>query len=360
MKNKGLLRRLVLLLAAACLLAACCMPALAKRAEYDYTIRIFSGQQGLIDGQDMVQLTVAAGDRLNLYTSSVTLPEDSKYYVKGFRESGKGTEEVLGVGSRLASFQVTKDQDYVVAYGLKGSMVEYTVNFQDGQGNTLAPSETYMGNVGDRPVVAYLYIEGYQPQSYNLTKTLVEDPMENVLTFVYSRVATQTTDGGTTIITGPGATVVTPTTPTTSTGSGTAGDEDGDDGDDDEDGGDEEESSAAEEESEPEPESIPEEGVPEAEPPTPAELVDIDEGEVPLANVNATPAPTSLDLRSEGKMFPWWGKLLVGMLALAAVCVMLWFLLFHRRKKEEARSMDITELTDINVIKDLMDDDEKL
>ena len=30
------------------------------------------------------------------------------------------------------------------------------------------------GNVGDKPVVAYKYIDSYIPQAYALTKTLVE------------------------------------------------------------------------------------------------------------------------------------------------------------------------------------------
>ena len=81
---------------------------------------------------------------------------------------------------------MTEDQDYVVAYGIKGATVAYTVNYLDEDGNALAPSETYYGNVGDKPVVAYLYIEGYQPQAYNLGKTLVEDATQNVFSFIYA------------------------------------------------------------------------------------------------------------------------------------------------------------------------------
>ena len=40
-------------------------------------------------------------------------------------------------------------------------MTSYTVNYVDENGNELAPSRTYYGNVGDRPVVAYLYMDGY-------------------------------------------------------------------------------------------------------------------------------------------------------------------------------------------------------
>lgn len=365
MRNKSIFSRVIGWLGAVCLLCACCVPALAARPKYSYRVRVFAGQQGKINGQDVIEQTVQAGGRMNLYTSAVSLQDDSKYYVKGFRESGKGTEEIV---NQLASFSVTKDQDYVVAYGLRGTMVEYTVNFQDAAGNTLAPSETYMGNVGDRPVVAHLYIEGYQPQSYNLTKTLVDNPMENVLTFVYTRVTTPVVDGGTTtIIDGGGATVVTPTTPvvpaapttpetptTPEEGAGEGG---------------EEEPTAPEggepaEPATPPEEGIPEENVPAATPETPSDLVDIDEGEIPLANVNATPAPEPLDLKSEGNVFwsgiPMWAKVLTGTALLGGIGTGLWFLLFYKKRKDEQHSMDITEITDINAIKDLMDDDDGL
>ncbi|MCI8920912.1 MAG: MucBP domain-containing protein [Acutalibacter sp.] len=336
MKGKSILFRLLSVLGAFCLACACTLPALAAKPQYIYTIRVFAGQQGKINGGNMITEKKAAGERVNLRDYSVTLDNDSKYYIKGFRESGKGTEEVLGVGNRLSTFLVTRDQDYVVAYGLKGDMVEYTVNFQDAQGNTLAPSETYMGNVGDRPVVAYLYIEGYQPQSYNLTKTLSSNPMENILTFVYTRIpqpSTTPSGGGTTVIppSGPGATVITPAdTPDT---------------DEDE----ETEPSSALEEEELEPSSeapveIPENPVPEAQPEEPPELIDIDEGEVPLANAGAGFKPSQMELQSEGKLFwqniPLWTKITAGVLVLGAIATGLWFLLFFRRDREEVSMED--------------------
>lgn len=135
----------------------------------------------------------------------------SKYYVRGIRESGQDNDDVVN-----AAFRVEKDQDYVVAYGLKSGLVKYTVNYQDANGNALAESEEYYGNVGDMPVVAYLYFEYYQPQAYNLTKTLDSDESKNVFTFVYTYVEngviTNTTvipgiftDLGTVVIGGGGA-----------------------------------------------------------------------------------------------------------------------------------------------------------
>lgn len=160
------------------------VPALAAEGEaYTYTVRIYSGQQGVIDGGEVkVYEGLSYGERVIFNMSEVALVDGSKYYVKGLRESGRDNNTVM----ENASFMVTGDRDYVVAYGLLNDAVAYTIRYEDAEGNTLAPSETYYGNVGDKPVIAYLYIEGYQPQAYNLTKTLDANAAENVFTFVYS------------------------------------------------------------------------------------------------------------------------------------------------------------------------------
>jgi predicted nucleic acid-binding Zn ribbon protein len=161
---------------------------LAVGSGYTYTVRFYSGQQGTFGGSEVVTYeNLNYGDRVTFRQSSVTLKDGSKYYVKGIRESGKDNNTAAAT-----SFVVTGDQDYVVAYGILGSAVAYTVQYQDANGTTLAEPETYYGNVGDKPVIAYLYIEGYQPQAYNLTKTLSEDASENLFTFVYTPVESRT------------------------------------------------------------------------------------------------------------------------------------------------------------------------
>lgn len=135
------------------------------------------------------------GDRVNFDAAmdgAVSLEENSKYYVKGIRLSGRDNDTV-----GMSSFEVKGDQEYVVAYGIRGDMTSYIVNYQDTRGNTLAPSRTYYGNVGDRPVIAFLYMEGYEPQAYNLTKTLSANEAENVFTFTYARISTGGSSGGT-------------------------------------------------------------------------------------------------------------------------------------------------------------------
>ena len=127
----------------------------------------------------------------------------------------------------------------------------------------------------DRPVIAYQYIEGYQPQAYNLTKTLSKDPAENVFTFIYSPLPENTVYTNTT------TTVVSGTTPTT------------------------------------------------------AESWDLDDGPVPMTNFKGDNGK----LDSDGKMLwnhiPLAAKITGGVAMLGCFSVALWLLIFRRRRKDE-------------------------
>ena len=210
--------------------------------EYTYTVTLSAGNQGTfngtggvhviggsaqISGGDAIRITgLRAGDVVVLDATAgmVDLKNGDKYYIKGVRESGRDNNTVAD-----SAFTVTKDAEYVVAYGIQGDMVSYTVNYQDGGGNELAPSRTYYGAVGDKPVIAYQYIEGYRPDAYNLTKTLGKNEADNVFTFTYTQSIVQQqaaggegTEGGTDA--GAPGTPGTPATPgTTAGGAGTAG-----------------------------------------------------------------------------------------------------------------------------------------
>lgn len=205
---------------------------------YTYTITFYAGNQGAFTGTNEITVLennssagariektmrsdgsaitvkgLKAGDQVNFDNiqseeegAPVKLGKDSQYYVRGLRKGGYDNDTVTS-----PSFTVEQDQDYVVAYGIIGDTVPYVIHYQDTNGNTLAPSRTYYGNVGDRPVVAFLYIEGYEPQAYNLTKELSKNTAENVFTFVYSRASgggttTEVIDEGTTttVVEGPG------------------------------------------------------------------------------------------------------------------------------------------------------------
>ncbi len=206
--------RMACLLAAFCLMLSTPMACLAaERDIYTYTVTISAGNQGVLSIEDGVSISVDGGgdyaisledggalvritgltaaNHVRFLNSAASVGEGSKYYVKGIRMAGR--DDSLD----LAYFQVERDQDYVVAYGIRGDMVQYTVHYEDEAGRELYPPQTYYGNVGDRPVVAYLYVEGYQPQAYNLTRTLQSDASKNVFTFIYRPIATGEPGGGT-------------------------------------------------------------------------------------------------------------------------------------------------------------------
>ena len=151
----------------------------AKAAPYEYKVTVLAGLHGLVNGRDKVEIVVPAGTQWtpNAYTVNVT---DARYYFKGFHVSG--IEDLTTGGAQ----KITKDIVFVASYGMSGKTIAYTVLFQDAAGNTLHPQKTFYGNIGDKPVVACEYIDGYVPQAQNLTKTLSANAADNVFTFIYA------------------------------------------------------------------------------------------------------------------------------------------------------------------------------
>lgn len=182
-------RKLTVCLLAVCIAGSLSLDASAAEKEYTYTVRFYAGARGTFGGKQVVTFSnLKEGDRVSFRQADVTMEKDSKYYVRGIRVSGRDNNTV----SSQSSFIVTEDQDYVVAYGIKGNLVGYTVRYVDADGKALLPEETYYGNIGDRPVIAYQYIENYLPQAYNLTGTLKENEAENVFTFTYNAAVVET------------------------------------------------------------------------------------------------------------------------------------------------------------------------
>ena len=211
-------RLLVSLLTVSMTLGASTMSVMADdTTPYTYKVTLSAGNKGTINGQNKIEQTnIASGSTVTFNLNGIQVTDD-KYYVKGIRLSGRDNDEALAA----PSFTVDKDADYVVAYGIKGNMVAYTVNYQDASGKSLAESQTFYGNVGDKPVVAYRYVENYIPDALALTKTLSNNESENVFTFTYKPGATDRVVTTTTTIT---TTVPGTATPGTGTGNvGTAG-----------------------------------------------------------------------------------------------------------------------------------------
>lgn len=305
------MKKLFSVLLGLCLSACLAVPAMAADG-YTYTVRIYAGAQGTFGGSSMLAYEgLSQGAGVSFNPDSVTLKNSEKYYVKGIRESGGDTSG--GSGSYFRTDTIEGDTDYVVVYGIRGESVAYTVNYQDQNGNTLMPSETFYGSIGDRPVVAFQYIEGYQPQAYNLTGTLSENAADNVFTFIYTQ------------LTAPGTVA-----PTATAATGTQ---------------------APAENAEETTETTPEEGVDEEGTIEPIEimdqdvplvgpegteddqnrtedLIDVDENQVPLASATAQVkefAKRLNDLPVAGK-----AGIVSGVALLLGV---VWWLLFYRRRK---------------------------
>jgi hypothetical protein len=159
----------------------------AENEGYTYQITIYAGNHGTFkDGSSkmVLQKDVKYNDVITIDIQSlVEVAEDSKYYIQGVRLSGRDNNDVPST-----VFKITEDTDYVVAYGIEGAQVSYTVKYVDESGKSLLPDDIFYGNVGDKPVVAYKYIDGYVPKALGLTKTLSEDSTKNILTFVYVKV----------------------------------------------------------------------------------------------------------------------------------------------------------------------------
>lgn len=210
-------RLLVSLLTVSMTLGASTMSVMADdTTPYTYKVTLSAGNKGTINGQSKIEKSdISYGSKFSfdntaLYNIQVT---DDRYYVKGIRLSGRDNASSKRLDA--PAFIVTGDADYVVAYGIKGNMVAYTVNYQDASGKSLAESQTFYGNVGDKPVVAYRYVENYIPDALALTKTLSDNESENVFTFTYTPGATDRIVETTT--------TVTTTVPGTATPAGAAG-----------------------------------------------------------------------------------------------------------------------------------------
>lgn len=194
---------LVMLLTA--LIASQCFAA----SGYGYTLRIFAGNEGVLqaavtdpakagetDGTQPADafadpnLTrtvkdIPAGTPLTIDLDDLNVQVTNEdYYAKGLRPSGHDDGDNTIVRSVTIS-NMTEDLSYVVVYGIKSSMVKYTVKYEDRDGNELLPPSEYYGSVGDKPIVTFKYIKGYAPTAYNETKTLTEDEDSNVFVFKY-------------------------------------------------------------------------------------------------------------------------------------------------------------------------------
>lgn len=349
------MKRVLPFLIAACLTGsfpAVGVQAASEEGRYAYTVNIYAGNQGefaenagtwitvdkrqsgskiessvevakgMITVRGLEQNDLITFDQNILQTDAVRFRADNRYYIKGIRQSGQDNSLAT------YAYRVDRDADCVLAYGVKGDMVAYTVNYQDVSGNEVLPSETYYGNVGDKPVIAYKYRDGYEPEVAALTKTLVKNEAENVFTFVYHAVergvvTRQVGTPGTTTNTIteilPGAVpAAIPGTTTTTGGDAAAGG--GEEAAADEAGAGEEETAGEEDDQTPV-QQIGDNQVPLAN----QDLQDLDDEEVPASNIQ-------LD-KMVKKGLPLAASLGIGLVSAAALIILAVVAKKHRNRK---------------------------
>ncbi len=152
---------------------------------YGYTVKVYAGEHGeFADGSKKITVSVKAGDKVNIAeiaSEAGFKVTDTEYYCRGYRETGHDNDE----SPSLVAFDADEDVSYEAAYGIKGGMVKYTVMYLDDDGDPVRDADEFYGMAGDKPVVSYKYVDGYQPNVYNLTKTLSSDESQNVFAFSY-------------------------------------------------------------------------------------------------------------------------------------------------------------------------------
>ncbi len=182
---------------------------------YPYVISLYSGDIGDFDetpekievdpgtsvllslSGDVLSITVGDGDE-KTYTVQIPQetdmdgnPIESKYVALGLKETGNDKSETI-VSENIS--ELDEDKSYVISYGIRGTLVNYTVKYVDTEGNQLHAPDTYQGKVGDKMIVAAIPIDGYLPKALNVSKTLSADESENVLKIVYRAVDNTTTE----------------------------------------------------------------------------------------------------------------------------------------------------------------------
>lgn len=129
-ERRDLLMRIGAVLIVICMIAALALPAFAadpsaEDKPYSYTVRIFPGDKGTINGsKDPIVREVEPGSKWGRadFDISQAAPDDpDRYYVMGLREAGRDNN-TTDVMFRSGSFTVDRDIDLVVSYGIRGAM----------------------------------------------------------------------------------------------------------------------------------------------------------------------------------------------------------------------------------------------
>ena len=184
-------KRLFALILSLLIIAVPFYTAKAVETPYSYKVTVYAGNQGTFSGESPSEYAINDIGYFQMVTldwneMGLTLKDPERYYVRGFKLAGHDNDELL----TLPAFQVKEDTALVISYGVRDDgMVNYTVRFlEEGTKKELASEKTYVGRVGDKPIVSHMFIEGYLPNALNITKTLTSNEGGNEFTFWYHKV----------------------------------------------------------------------------------------------------------------------------------------------------------------------------
>ena len=115
--------------------------------EYSYTVRVFGGNQGSVVNH-ATQANIPYDGSFTFNIQSDVTVTNSKYVVRGLRESGKDNSEIITPSSSTneVNVRVVRDQDYVVAYGIPGNEVALTIRCTTADGTDLGVQEIFYGD----------------------------------------------------------------------------------------------------------------------------------------------------------------------------------------------------------------------
>ena len=187
---------------------------------YGYEISISSGN-GEFSGGSVYSKGIPATGTIDVDQASSTVtiggtaytltkmpdgkaPADSKYFMAGIKLAGDDNSGANSGEIKLDAMYKDKDLEFVVAYGMKSSMVSYTVHYV-ANGVEIRNADTFYGVAGDNVIVSYKYVDGYIPQALTGVATLSSNSSENDFTFLYDAAEegtgrTITINDGTTVI----------------------------------------------------------------------------------------------------------------------------------------------------------------
>ena len=157
-------------------------------ADYQYNITVFAGEQGSFNGSDKWTTVCDFDAPVNFSNEGLVAMvnrniKNSKYMATGIRLAGRDNDQEDGITPM--AFNATEDGLYCITYEVKTNVINYTVTYTTEDGTPLLPAETYQANAGDKVVVAYKYIDGYEPvNARNIAGTVLSGG-NNTFNFKY-------------------------------------------------------------------------------------------------------------------------------------------------------------------------------